>query len=308
MGERLGEGATGTVYAALNANGDELAVKFLRESLADDPEVVARFKREASVGSKLRSEFIAQVVGAGRSGQRYWIAYRRLRGETLAVRLRREIVLETAMLVPVIEQVLRGLHVAHEAGVVHRDIKPGNVMLERIEREASKGVTERACLLDFGLSKSPTGSSATSQQGVTSATATLGTVDYMPPEQFGASASVDHRADLYSVGVVAYRALSGRLPSGGKSQASVMYAKLHRDAPSLGETTGTKWPHAVEEFFVQALARDPAARFGNATAMATAWRLALEAPGMPATAVLRRVSGPPEEDERDTLEGPASTR
>ena len=179
MGELLSEGATGTVYAAVNDNGDELAVKVLRESLADDPEMVERFKREASVAHTLRSEFIAQVVGAGRSEQRYWIAYRRLHGETMAVRLRRETVLEPAVLAPFIEQVLRGLQVAHEAGVVHRDIKPSNIMLERT---ASNEATERACILDFGLSKCPSG---TFQHSVTSATATLGTIDYMPPEQVG---------------------------------------------------------------------------------------------------------------------------
>jgi len=154
----------------VNKDGDEIAVEFLRESLADDPEMVARFRREASVAQKLRSEFIAQVVSAGRSGHRYWVAYRRLHGETLARRMKREGVLEPAALMPLVEQVLRGLGVAHEAGVIHRDIEPANIMIERVQ-----GI-ERACIMDFGLSKSPTGGSGTFQHSLTSATATLGTI------------------------------------------------------------------------------------------------------------------------------------
>jgi serine/threonine-protein kinase len=307
MGELLGEGTSGTVYAAVNKDGDEIAVKFLRESLADDPEMVVRFKREASVAQKLRSEFIAQVVSAGRSGARYWIAYRRLHGETLASRMKREGVLEPAVLLPLVEQVLRGLGVAHQAGVIHRDIKPANIMIERLER-ARRGVTERACIMDFGISKSPTGSSGTFQHSLTSATATLGTINYMPPEQVGGSASVDHRADLYSVGVVAYRALSGRLPYWGSSQALVMHAKLNEDARSLAESTGAKWPRSVEAFFEQSLAREPGGRFANATAMATAWRLAVEGAGTPAVKALRGGSVGTEDTEETALEGPGSTR
>jgi serine/threonine-protein kinase len=305
MGALLGEGTTGAIYAAVNAQGDELAVKLLRESLADSPEMVLRFRREASTAQHLRSEYIAQVVSAGRTDDLYWIAYRRLRGETLASRLRRETVLEPAALVTLIEQVLRGLAVAHDAGVVHRDIKPANIMIERPSRSIA---TERACILDFGISKSPTGGSGTLQHSLTSATATLGTISYMPPEQVGGSAGVDHRADLYSVAVVAYRGLSGRLPYGGTSQAAVLHAKLNEDARSLASTTGVKWPRSVEAFFEQSLAREPGGRFGKAAAMATALRLAVEGEAMPGIAALRRAGSEAQDSEHTVLEGPGSTR
>jgi serine/threonine-protein kinase len=305
MGELLGEGTTGTVYAAVNSRGEELAVKFLRESLASDAERVSRFRREASIAQKLRSDFIARVVGAGRTEDRYWIAYRRLHGDTLASRLQRDRVLEPAAVVPVIDQVLQGLAVAHDAGVVHRDIKPGNILIERPNKN---GGAERACILDFGISKNrAVGASTTFQHSLTSETATLGTISYMPPEQIGGTASVDTRADLYSVAVVAYRALSGRLPYRGSSQAAVLQAKLSSDARPLRATTGMKWPDAVEGFFAQALAREPSGRFANARAMGTAWWLALEGAGIPPVRVLRE-GGDELEDSEDTLEGPGSTR
>jgi serine/threonine protein kinase len=286
MGELLGEGATGSVYAARDAQGAELAVKVLREAFADDPDMVTRFQREASIAQHLRSEFIAQVVSAGRTQGRPWIAYRRLRGETLAQRLQRELVLERSRLVPIIEHVLRGLAVAHAAGVVHRDVTPGNIMLERI------GAGERACILDFGISKhrgarSDGGSSST--HSLTSETATLGTIDYMPPEQIGGSASVDHRADLYAVGVVAYRAISGQLPHRGGSLAEIMATKLDQEARSLGAATGMAWPPGIEGFFEQALARDAAGRFSSAAAMGTAWRHATASEAMPAVSALREM-------------------
>jgi serine/threonine-protein kinase len=305
LGELLGEGTSGTVYAAVNKDGDEIAVKFLRESLAEDPEMVVRFRREASVAQKLRSEFIAQVVSAGRSGERYWIAYRRLHGETLARRLQRETALAPASFVPLIEQVLRGLAVAHDAGVIHRDMKPANIM---IERPPKKGGAERACIMDFGISKSPTGGSGTFQHSLTSATATLGTINYMPPEQVGGSAGVDHRADLYAVAVVAYRGLSGRLPYVGTSQAAVLHAKLNEDPRSLATSTGVKWPQSIEAFFEQSLAREPTGRFGNAAAMATAWRHAMEGEAMPAVEALRKASVWAGDSEHTMLEGPGSTR
>lgn len=308
----LGEGGASTVYAGVNARGEQLAVKVLHESFADDARMVARFEREARIAASLRSEFIARVVGAGRSGGSCWIAYRRLRGETLATRLGREGVLVPAALATLVDQVLRGLGVAHQAGVVHRDITPANIMIERIEAKGRRGAGERACILDFGMSKSqPTGmgeTSGTSQHGLTSATTTLGTISYMPPEQIGTSAQVDLRADLYAVAVVAYRALSGQLPHVGASRAAVLSAKLHEDARSLGTATGMKWPRPLEGFFEQSLARAPEARFASAKAMGTAWKHVAESPGVPAAEALRRVSRLSDEGDLTEREGPAGGR
>jgi eukaryotic-like serine/threonine-protein kinase len=301
MGELLGEGAASTVYAAVNARGDELAMKVLREPLGAKAETVARFRREAEIAAQLRCPYIAQVVAAGRHGDRYWIAYPRLHGETLASRLGRETVLPPQALALLVDQILCGLGVAHTAGVVHRDIKPGNVMIGSTRREDA---VERALILDFGLSKSAIGEAGDAREpSLTSTTATLGTVKYMPPEQIGGAASVDHRADLYAAGVVAYRALSGRLPHVGTSRAVVLIAKRDEDARSLASTTGLPWPTWTEAFFQQALARDPDARFGSAEAMRKAWQVAVQAHGMPSTEALRRAKGRPEDDDDTELDG-----
>jgi serine/threonine protein kinase len=301
----LGEGATGAVYEATSERGEALAIKFLHDTFADDAEMVARFRREANICQRLRSDHIAQVVGAGRAGDTHWIAYRRLRGETLAARLLKEGVLTPAAVGQTLEEVLLGLSVAHAAGIVHRDVKPANVMLELTRRG------ERVCILDFGVSKdrsSSRGSTAGStSHGLTSATATLGTINYMPPEQVGGAAGVDHRADLYAVGVVAYRAITGQLPYVGKLQAAVLHAKLHRDARSLREATSLVWPEPLETFFGLALARDPGARFQDASSMSGAWIDATRSPRVPEISELRRRSA--DSDERDdTVLDPLDSR
>jgi serine/threonine-protein kinase len=160
------------------------------------------------------------------------------------------------------------------------------------------------CILDFGVSKDRSNSgSGTSASSLTSTTATLGTINYMPPEQFGASAGVDHRADLYSVGVVAYRAIAGQLPYVGSSQAAVLHAKIHLDARSLAEATGTRWPDALEAFFRRALAREPSARFGDAGEMGTAWIDASRAGTTPDLEQLRRRNIDAQGSDDTVLEG-----
>lgn len=300
IGALLGEGATGSVYQATGAGGEEVAIKFLHDSFADEPEMVTRFKREAQTCQRLRSPHIAQVIGAGRTSQTYWIMYRLLRGETLSVRLRRETVMAGEELARPIEHVLAGLAVAHAERVVHRDIKPANIMIERTP------TGESACLMDFGISKDRSQRRGSASHSLTSATATLGTINYMPPEQIGASAEVDHRADLYAAGVVAYRAISGRLPYVGSSQGAVLHAKLNTDARTLGEATGQAWPMNVEAFFRRALAGEPRKRFGSAEAMLEEWRLVARAEGVPAADFLRGLSAPASDGDDTVLDGPAA--
>jgi serine/threonine protein kinase len=267
VGALLGEGATGAVYEGTDADGRRVAVKVLHEHLAGDETATARFEREARNCSRIRSEYVARVLGAGTDPDGgYWVAYERLDGETLAARLAREGFLETDVAGRVVEQVLLGLEAAHAVGVVHRDIKPANIML------VCGAAGDRACILDFGASKHrPIDVGAAASESLTSATETIGTVSYMPPEQLGGAARVDARADLYATGVVAFRALTGELPFAGESQAAVMYAKLHGQARTLAAATGVEWPAALEDVIGRGMAREVERRFASAAKMRGAW-------------------------------------
>jgi len=268
LGEILGEGATSVVYAARDAHGDRAAVKFLRTELRDEPEVLARFVREARIAQAVQSEFVAPVMATGATRSTMWIMYRRIDGETLEARLRRELVLTVADARRFVDHVLQGLAAAHAAGVIHRDVKPANIMLKRA------GKTEKACVLDFGVSKyRPTGGGEATMttEGLTTDTATLGTLNYMPPEQIGASATVDARADLYAAAVVAFRVLTGRFPFPGATEMAMMGAKLKGQAHTLRQATGARWPRPLEDFFRAGLAHAPADRFRDARAMRSAW-------------------------------------
>ena len=276
VGDLLGRGGTGSVYAARDRDGTEVALKILHDALGSDSEVVERFRREALFAARIRSEFIAPVVASGcADGSKLWIAYPLLRGETLHSRIGRERVLAVGTVAPIIDHVLRGLDAAHMHGVVHRDVKPSNIFLVR----RSPGV-DRGCLLDFGVSKyRPSQEGATSMVSLTSTLATLGTVTYMPPEQFDNAASADFRADLYAVAMVAYRCLTGVLPFPGKSATVILQAKLCLPPRALQKVTGVSWPKAADAFFERALAPEPDDRFASASEMQAAWRALLEKPG-----------------------------
>jgi serine/threonine protein kinase len=192
--------------------------------------------------------------------------------------------------------VLLGLQAAHFAGVLHRDIKPANVFLERGEG----GV--RACILDFGASKYRPPAGTVTSQHLTTARETLGTINYMPPEQFKGAARVDARADLYAAGVVAFKLLTGTLPFLEGTRGAVMQAKVRGQPLSLEQATEAVWPQKLEGFLRCALARAPEERFQNARAMVTAWRDAIDAVDLPSVDLLRdRLAG--SQDADDTLIG-----
>ncbi|HTQ09189.1 MAG TPA: serine/threonine-protein kinase [Fimbriimonadaceae bacterium] len=278
VGDLLGRGGSGSVYAARDGDGTEVALKILHDALGSDPEVVERFRREALFAARIRSEFIAPVVASGcAEGSKLWIAYPLLRGETLHARIGRERVLVVGTVAPIIDHVLRGLDAAHNHGVIHRDVKPSNIFL--VQR--SPGV-DRGCLLDFGISKyRPSQEGATSMVSLTSTLATLGTVTYMPPEQFDNAANADVRADLYAVAMVAFRCLTGVLPFPGKSATVILQAKLCLPPRPLQKVTGVSWTKGADAFFERALAPEPDDRFASASEMQAAWRALLEKPGWP---------------------------
>jgi eukaryotic-like serine/threonine-protein kinase len=277
----LGQGGMGTVYAAETASGEAVALKVLHEKAQRDPDLVARFQREAEIAAQIQSPFVARILRAGKEPDgRLWIAFEQLSGEPFDVRLKREQYLTFAEAAPLIDDAFQGLDEAHAAGVIHRDIKPANLFIEcltsartdLVDGMLDEGpVMERTRILDFGVSKLRSGNSR-HEPSLTAIDATLGSFAYMAPEQIRGSARVDERADLYALGAVCFRALAGRLPFEGTNAATLIALKLDRDPPTLHSVTGDDWPAAVEGFLAKIMARDREGRFQSARAALTTFR------------------------------------
>src|SRR4051794_6228390 len=273
----IGQGGMGEVYAAESRGGEKVALKVLHERAAQDPDLVARFNREANIAKQIQSPFVAAILGAGKEKDgRLWIAFERLVGEGLDERLRREQYLSFAEVAPIVEDALQGLSAAHGAHVVHRDIKPANLFIEKRKLTADEigqgDHEERTRILDFGVSKMKSSASRRSEPSLTAFDATLGSFAYMAPEQVRGSARVDERADLYALGAVAFRALTGRLPFEGTNALTLIALKLDREPPSLASTTGDDWPASIERFLGKIMARDREKRFSTAMEASEAWR------------------------------------
>ncbi|MEJ7728833.1 MAG: serine/threonine-protein kinase [Polyangiaceae bacterium] len=267
----LGRGGMGEVWAAQGGEtgrNPEVAIKVLLARAALKPDLVRRFEREAKIASAITSPFVCQLleVGATDDGS-HLLVFEQLTGESLADRLKREQYLPFSEVGPIIDDVLQGLAAAHAAGVVHRDLKPGNIFLEHLGLPDQR---ERAKVLDFGISKLTRREKE--EPTLTAFDATLGSFAYMAPEQVRGAARADERADIYAVGAVAFRALSGRLPFEGTTAAVLVSLKLDRSAPSLAEATGERWPSGIERFLERALERKREKRYGGAAEALEAWR------------------------------------
>jgi hypothetical protein len=266
---QLGAGGMGEVYRARDTRLDrDVAVKVLPAHLASDPLFKQRFEREARTVSSLNHPHICTLYDIGREGETDFLVMEYLEGETLAARLKRG-KLPLPELVKISLEIADALEKAHRKGVVHRDLKPGNIML-------TKG---GAKLMDFGLAK-PTGlggpaagsvplfSAAMTVDGVspgsplTSAGTLVGTVQYMSPEQIEGK-EADPRSDLFAFGSTLYEMATGEPAFQGKSQISVASAILEKE-PEPISTKQPLVPAALDRVVAQCLAKDPDERFQNA--------------------------------------------
>jgi len=287
----LGSGGAGMVYEALQEDlGRKVAIKLLRPELAEDTETLARFRREARAAAALGHPHIAQVLDFAepRLGEPAYIAFELARGESLATRLHQADRLPIADAVRIARQVLAGLEAAHGAGIVHRDLKPANVFLADVP-----GVGETAKILDFGIAQMRDGEVF---RRLTASGVVVGTPRYMSPEQVS-SRPVDARSDLWAVGVLLYRMLTGRMPFDGKT-GEVLHAI--RSLPMPPMPTEAQIPAALEEVVARALRKEPSERWSSAGTMARALEAALVQGGPAATVRLPR----PSEPERPTLPDP----
>jgi serine/threonine protein kinase len=266
----LGQGGMGAVWLAHHTSLDvPCAVKFIHEEAATSAEIRRRFEREAKAAARLRSPHVVQILDHGVWQGAPYIAMEHLDGEDLAHRLHRSGALSPKETLAVAAQVGRALSKAHAAGLVHRDLKPSNIFLVRDEER------EIAKVLDFGVAKFTDGG----LDGSTSTGAVLGTPFYMSPEQARGSKSTDHRSDLWALGVVVYRCLTGHLPFRSDAIGDLMVKIIVDPLPVPSQTAQV--PPGFDDWWARAAARDPAQRFQSARELTEALGLALglTAPG-----------------------------
>jgi tRNA A-37 threonylcarbamoyl transferase component Bud32 len=288
----LGRGGMGAVWEGVHSTlGTRVAVKFIEAEYAGSAEARSRFDNEARAAARLRSKHVVQVYDHGvMPDGRPYIVMEFLAGEPLDARLDRVGRLTPADTASIILQVCRALATAHQVGIVHRDLKPENVFLVWDDDDRADIVK----VVDFGIAKFTDAS-----LGVSSATRTgsvLGTPYFMSPEQARGLRTVDYRSDLWSVGIIAYRCVVGRLPFEGEAMGDLLVKICTAPIP-VPSQNADGIPTSFDAWFGRAVARDPAARFSSATELAEELCAAvglhvrgeipssmLQQPGLPASA------------------------
>ena len=261
----IGRGGMGEVFEATQlVTGQQVAVKVVSRAFVDEL-LMARLQREAEAARRVQSPFVPQLfdVDSTADGELF-LVMERLHGETLSERLKKRgghLTWDEVRRMG--EDVLRGLIDAHAAGVIHRDLKPGNIFLENLP-----GLGERARILDFGVCKLD----AHDGESLTSTGEAVGTISYMAPEQIRGASKVDERADVYSFATVIFEALSARLAHDASGQIAMIASKLERPARHLRDTARVPVPAGVDPLLARCLSRSPNDRPSSATDLLRAWR------------------------------------
>jgi serine/threonine protein kinase len=255
--EQLGEGAMGTVWLATHLNlNQRVAVKLISPELADSEQARARFDAEAKAAAALRSRFVVQIYDSGitEDGTPY-LVMEYLTGESLEERVEAGGPLKLEYAVQIVAQVAKGLARAHAVSIVHRDLKPANVFLTQTEDGE-----EVAKILDFGVAKMKRDGP---DQSATATGAVVGTPLFMSPEQARGLKTVDHRADLYSLGMVAYWMFTGQTAFEGEAFGDLILAICTKPLPDLNEVA--PWlPPELNDWFKITCALEPDDRYQSA--------------------------------------------
>jgi serine/threonine-protein kinase len=242
---KLGSGGMSTVYLARDATLDRaVAVKVMHREMSEQPEQLERFRQEARAVAKLSHPNVVAVIDAGEDGGHPYIVFEYVEGETLKQRIARLGALDTQEALAYAIEIGRGLTVAHARSMVHRDIKPQNVLID------AEG---RAKLTDFGISRQ------LEQDGMTATGRVLGTTDYVAPEQ-AMGHGVDPRSDIYSLGVVLYEMLIGQVPFHADSQVGVAMKHVNEELPDVQQRR-PEVSAATALVVERATAKDPAERY-----------------------------------------------
>jgi serine/threonine-protein kinase len=267
LGRIIGEGGMGAVYEAEHTGlGARVAVKLLNPSCAANERAVLRFRREARAAAAVRHDNIVAVTDTDTDENGVpFIVMEILDGESLSAWIQRQRVLDTRTAVTIANQILAGLAAAHERKVIHRDLKPGNVVMAR-QRDG----TVKAKILDFGISKFL----ADEIQDVTATSSVVGTPRFMSPEQALGQRDVDGRADLYAVGEMLYVMTTGRLPFTAATMEELSDLIVRGDFPRPREVRPELSP-ALEAVILRAMHKDRELRYPDANAMLEALRAAV---------------------------------
>jgi ABC-type branched-subunit amino acid transport system substrate-binding protein/streptogramin lyase len=269
----LGRGGMGVVHRAFDEQLQRrIALKLLAAGLADDRRFRERFLRESRLAAAIEHPAIVPIYDAGEIGGLLFIAMRYVAGSDLATILRAEGALEPQRAVALVAQLADALDAAHAQGLIHRDVKPSNALV------AGEGARERAYLVDFGITQE-----VQSPERLTDSGTLVGTVDYLAPERIR-GATVDGRADVYSLGCVLFQCLTGEVPFPRDSDAGVIYAHLEEEPPAVSERR-VGLPGALDAAVAKALAKSPDDRWRTCCELAAAAEVAI---GRTATVVTRR--------------------
>jgi serine/threonine protein kinase len=252
----IGRGAMAEVYRALDLNTSMfVALKVLRSAQAQDPSLRHRFAREADVQARLRHRNVAAILSTGITDlHEPYLVVELLRGKSLRGVIKSEGKVGARRAASYAWQALQGLSAVHAAGILHRDLKPANIMLE-----PSPGPVERVVLIDFGFATFEGGAKLT-QQG-----AVVGSLTYIAPERLRGD-PVDHRSDLYSIGIVLFELLTGAPPFDADDDFDLIEMQLGAPPPPLGPDV----PASLAAVVSRALAKQRTARYPDALAMAAA--------------------------------------
>ena len=257
--ETLGNGAMGQVFVAENVSiGRRVAVKVLKAELLADPQFRRRFQQEAEACAAIEHRNVARFFDLV-VGDPTFLVMEFVPGPTLAEVLKKGRI-EPVRALNIGRRLCWALDAAHRAGVIHRDIKPTNVILAP---DPENG--DEPKLIDFGLAKL---ASASTGEGLTRTGQIIGTPHYMSPEQI-ANRDVDARSDVYALGCVLYEMLTGAPPFAGSDDVQILYQQLHRDPPPPS-TRAPELPKVIDDLIARAMSKEPAARFGSMQELASA--------------------------------------